>query len=132
MKLKAFLGARIVLGLIFTIFGLNGFFHFIPMPPMSDAMNGFMGALMATGYMFPVIKVIEIACGVLLLANMYVPLAMLLLSPIVVNILLAHIFLDQGGLPMALVITGLMLFLSCGYCETFKSVLQRKNDLPNS
>ena len=64
MKSKIYLGARIVLGLIFFIFGLNFFFHFIAVPPPPEAGGKFLGALFETGYMFPIIKVLEVVGGV--------------------------------------------------------------------
>ncbi|MCA9535998.1 MAG: DoxX family protein, partial [Myxococcales bacterium] len=73
--------ARLFLGLAFTVFGLNGFLHFLPMPPMSGEPAAFMGALAATGYMFPLIKGTEVVAGLLLLGNRLVPLALTLLAP---------------------------------------------------
>ena len=102
MKQKIEMGARILLGLIYVVFGLNFFFQFIPMPPPPEAMGAFFGALMSTGYMMYVVKAIEIVCGVLLIANLFVPLSMILLAPITINIFLAHIFLAPAGLPMAI------------------------------
>ncbi len=76
MKTKVTHAARILLGLIFFVFGLNGFFHFLPQPPMSGPPADFAGALVATGYMFPLLKGTEVlAYGVLLLSGRLVPLA---------------------------------------------------------
>ena len=90
---KAVLVLRILLGLIFTIFGLNGFFNFLPPPEMPTEAGAFFGALAATGYMLPLIKIVEVACGILLLLGRNVPLALVLLGPVAVNIFLFHIFL---------------------------------------
>src|SRR5262245_14008901 len=92
------LAARVVLGLIFTVFGLNGFLHFLPQPPSTPAAMAFGGALAATGYMFPLIKGTEVLAGVLLLSGRYVPLALTLLAPVVVNIVAFHLFLAPAGL----------------------------------
>lgn len=82
--------ARNLLGLMFLIFGLNGFLHFIPSPPPpSGTATQFLGALGASGYMTPVF-VLQLAGAVLLLANRFVPLALVLLGPVIVNILLYH------------------------------------------
>ena len=102
--------ARVLLGLIFVIFGLNGFLHFIPVPPMTGHPAQFMGAMVATGYM-TVVFVLQIAGGALLLAGRYVPLGLTLLGPVVVNILLFHLCMDRAGLPLALVVGALSLFL---------------------
>jgi putative oxidoreductase len=98
--------ARILLGLIFTVFGLNGFLHFIPLPLPSDVAGQFMGALFVSHYYMAVFAV-QVAGGILLLSNRFVPLALTLLGPVIVNILLFHVTMAPDGLPMALVVTAL-------------------------
>jgi putative oxidoreductase len=122
---KLELVARLILGLIFLVFGLNGFFQFLPMPPPPPQGGAFLGALAATGYMFPVIKGVEVLCGIALLSGVLVPLALILLAPIVVNILLYHTLLDPSGAPMALAITALGLFLAWSRREKFAFLFQR-------
>jgi len=111
--------ARILLGLIFTVFGLNGFLHFLPMPPMSGPPADFFGALFHTGYMIPLIFTAQVLGGVLLLAGLFVPFALLILAPVIVNIFLFHAFLAPSGLPMALIVIILELFLAWTYRGTF-------------
>ena len=94
---------RIMLGAIFLVFGLDGFFHFLPLPEPEAEAGAFMGALGASGYMFPMIKVTELSAAVLLILNRYMNLALVLLAPIVINILAMHFFLAPSGLPVALV-----------------------------
>ena len=101
-------GARLLLGLIFVVFGLNYFLNFLPVPPVEGAAATFMGGLAATGYFFPMMKSIEIAVGLALLANRYVALALVVLAPITVNIAAYHI-LYPAGLPLALLILALHL-----------------------
>jgi len=120
---KAVLVARILLGLIFLVFGLNFFFEFFELPQPSEAGGAFLGALGATGYFFYLLKVIEILCGALLLAGRFVPLALVLLAPIVVNIFLYHLFLDPAGLPLAILILVLELFLAWAYWPAYAGVL---------
>jgi putative oxidoreductase len=97
-----FLIARILLGLLFLVFGLNGFLHFIPMGEMPAGLAGqFAGALFQSHYLSVVLG-IEAIGGVLLLANRYVPLALVLLGPVIVNILLFHALMLPSGLGMAL------------------------------
>ena len=120
---KAVLIARLLLGLIFVFFGLNYFFGFVELPPPNEAAGGFMGALAATGYMWPVIKIFEIVPGAMLLAGFGVPLALILLAPIVINILLLHVFLDTGGLPLSIIVLALEVFLAWAYRDSFKGVL---------
>jgi uncharacterized membrane protein YphA (DoxX/SURF4 family) len=117
--------ARILLGLIFFVFGLNGFLHFIPQPktPMPEGATSFAGALMKTGYMFPLIMGTQLLSGVLLLLNRFVPLALALLAPVVVNIVAFHLFLEHSGLPLALVVLALELYLAWAYRGTYQAML---------
>lgn len=127
MKAKAFLGARILLGLGFTIFGLNGFLQFMPMPPLPPEAGQFMGALAMTGYFFPVLKLVEVVAGVMLLANRYVPLALILLAPILVQINLFHLFLAPEGTPMGAILGFLAVAVAWDHCDAFKGVLAAKS-----
>ncbi len=126
MKSKIIAGVRLLLGLIFFVFGLNGFFNFIPVPEMAPPAGQFMGSLMQTGYMLPLIKITEIVGGALLLANRMVPLGVILLAPVVVNILAFHIFLDMNGLPMAIFLTLAEMMLGKAYWNSFKSLFELK------
>ena len=118
--------ARLFLGLIFFVFGLNGFLQFMPQPPLPEAAGSFMGALAATGYMFPLIKGTEVVAGALLLGNRFVPLALLLLAPIVVNIAAFHLVLAPVNLAMVFVLLGLMAYLGWSYRDAFAGVLTAK------
>ncbi len=123
MRTKVTLAARIVLGLIFLVFGSNGFFHFLPQPPMSGPPADFFGALLATGYLFPLLKGTEVITGALLLSGRLVPLALTVLAPVVVNIVGFHLFLAPSGLPLALVVVVLGVFLAWSYRSAFAGVL---------
>jgi hypothetical protein len=90
--------ARVFLGLVFLVFGANGFLHFLPEPSHSGASAAFLGALAAAGYMFPLVKATEIVTGALLLANVAVPFALVVLAPVVVNIAAFHLALAPEGL----------------------------------
>src|SRR5688572_30599983 len=98
--------ARILLGLVFLVFVLNGFLHFIPPPstPMPERAMAFIGALVATGYLLPLVAGTQAVAGALLLANRFVPLALLLLAPVIVNIVAFHVFLEPSGLAVALLV----------------------------
>lgn len=104
--------ARILLGLIFFVFGLNGFFHFIPNPPPPERAAAFAMALMGTGYFFPFLKGTEVICGLFLLSGAMVPLALVILAPIIINIFLFHAFLAPSGVPLALIIGVLEIYLA--------------------
>src|SRR6266850_3544333 len=96
--------ARFLLGLIFLVFGLNGFLHFLPASMPSGTAGQFVGALLVSNYLV-VVFLLQIIPAVLLLINRYVPLALALLAPIIVNILLFHILMAPSGLPLAIVVT---------------------------
>jgi uncharacterized membrane protein YphA (DoxX/SURF4 family) len=120
--------ARVVLGLIFFVFGLNGFLHFLPQPPMSGPPADFAGALFATGYMFPLIKGTEVLAGILLLSNRYVPLALAILAPVVVNIVAFHAFLAPAGLAIPIVVLALELYLARSYRDAFAPMLHARTE----
>jgi putative oxidoreductase len=117
---------RSLLGLIFTVFGLNGFFHFLPMPPPSGLMGEMMNVYIKMGYMFPLIFATQLVGGILLLTNMYVALGLLLLAPVIVNILCVHIFIDPAGLPIAFVVLFAELFLAFAYRHKFTPIFKAK------
>lgn len=120
---KAVLAARVLMGLIFVVFGVNYFIEFLPQPEPSEAAGAFLGALIGSGYLFPFMKIVDIVAGAMLLLGIGVPLALTLLAPIVVNILLYHVFLDLAGIPVALLITALNVFLAWAYRDSFRGVL---------
>jgi len=128
MYAKVGMGARYLLGLLLVVFGLNGFFHFIPMPPMTPEGGAFLGALAKTGYMFPVIKVVEISFGLMLLSNRFVALGLVLFTPILLNIVLFHIFLDHGGIPMALAMVVFHGIVTHQHWGAYAGVLKAKQD----
>jgi uncharacterized membrane protein YphA (DoxX/SURF4 family) len=120
--------SRIVLGLIFFVFGLNGFLQFLPQPPIPERAGAFAEALAATGYMFPLIKSVEVIGGALLLSNRFVPLALAIVAPNVVNILLFHAVLAPGGLPVALVVLALEVFTAWSYRDAYASMLHARTE----
>jgi uncharacterized membrane protein YphA (DoxX/SURF4 family) len=124
MKSKLVLAARILLGLIFFVFGLNFFFHFLPQPSAPPAAAAaFAGAMFATGYLFVLVKVVEVASGLLLLVGRFVPLALALLAPVVVNIIMFHAFLAPAGLPVPILVLALELGLAWSYRDAYRPML---------
>jgi putative oxidoreductase len=122
----AVIGARVLLGLIFVVFGLHGFFQFsfIPAPEMNEAAGSFMGALVGTGYFMIAVKLVELVSGLMILTGRFLPLGLILLAPVSVSILLFHTFLDQAGLGMAIFLVAMQLFLAWSYRDSFSGVLQ--------
>lgn len=116
--------ARVALGAIFTVTGLNGFLNFLPAPAsMPEPAMAFAGALMKTGYLFPLLMGTQILAGVLLLSNRFVALALALLAPIVVNIVAFHVFLAPSGLALALVVLALEVYLALAYRGAYQPML---------
>ena len=118
--------ARILLGLLFVFGGVTGLFQLVEQPEVGEEAAAFMGAIMDTGYLWPVIKVTEIVCGVLLILGMFVPLALVVLAPVALNILLFHVFLEPSGLVFGLVLVVLGLYTAHQHRESFSAVLKRK------
>ena len=118
--------ARILLGLPFFVFGLNGFLHFIPQPPMPGPAGAFAGALFATGYMFPLLKGTEVIASLMILSNRFVPLALALLAPVLVNIVAFHAFLEPAAVALPLVLLALELYLARAYRDSFAPMLQAR------
>jgi putative oxidoreductase len=118
--------ARVLLGLLFLIFGLNGFLHFIPMhPPTGQQAGQYFTVLFVSHYLVPVFF-LEVVGGALLLANRFVPLALILLGPVIVNILLFHSLMAPEGLPLAVLATALWAIVFYGVRRAFTGVLAQR------
>jgi len=126
MKLKATTAARVLLGLVFFGFGLNGFLHFIPLPPAEGAAAVFIGGLVASRYFFPLLFGTYLATGAALLTGRFVPLALTMLAPVIVNIAVMHLFLPSSGaeLVLAALVTVLEAVLAWNYRAAFRSLLR--------
>ena len=118
--------ARISLGLAFFVFGLNGFLHFLPQPPAPAPAASLIGAMIGSGYLLAFVKGTEVLVGALLLANRFVPLALAILAPVMLNILAFHAFLAPAGLALPVVLLGLQLYLAWAYREAFAPMLQAR------
>src|SRR4051812_5681035 len=124
--------ARVFLGLVFTVFGLNFFLHFLPVPPPAPQAAAFAGALFGSGYLFPLLKTIEVVAGVLLLTGRFVPLTLAVLAPIVVNIVGFHLFLAPSGLPLALALLAAEVFLAWSHRAAFAPMLRARQPRPEA
>lgn len=118
--------ARTLLGLAFLVFGLNGLLHFMPMPEHNAEAGAFLAGLSTGGFFFPLLKLTEIAAGLLLLSNRWVPLALILLAPITVNIVAFHLFLEPSGMPMAALFTALQIYIAWAYRASYRTVLEAR------
>jgi putative oxidoreductase len=123
MKIAAMI-ARYLMGLIFFVFGLNHYLNFIPAGPMPGGLAGqFLGSLIASHYIY-VVAFFEVVPGLLLLVNRYVPLALTLLAPIIVNILVTGLLLSYMALPMAIILIILWLLVANRLRSAFAGILQ--------
>ena len=117
--------ARYLEGVIFLVFGLNGFLHFIPMPPPQGLAGQFMGALFASHF-FVLIFGVQVIGAMLLLANRFVPLALTILAPVIVNILAFHISMAPSGLPPAILVTVLWSLIFVDVSAAFSGLFQSR------
>lgn len=116
---------RILMGLPLFVFGLNGFLNFIPQPekPLPEAAMAFAGALANSGYMMPLIGLTLLIVGTLLLLNRFVPLALALFAPFIVNSVAFHAFLEHSGLVMAGIFLAGELYLAWSYRDAYRPML---------
>ena len=124
MKIASLI-ARYLLGLIFFVFGLNGFLHFLPAPPPPGVAGQFVGALFVSHFLV-VVFLLELIPAILLLLNRYVPLALVLLSPVIVNIFLFHAFMAPSGIPLALIVVVLWLLTATSVKSAFSGLFQHR------
>jgi uncharacterized membrane protein YphA (DoxX/SURF4 family) len=121
----AVLVARILLGLMFVVFGLNGFLNFLHMPMPNGVAGQYMGALFVSHYL-AVVLLVEVVGGVLLLSGQFVPLALVILGPVIFNILLFHSTMAPSGLPPALVAAILWFVIFSGQRQAFAGIFAQK------
>jgi uncharacterized membrane protein YphA (DoxX/SURF4 family) len=118
--------ARILLGLVFLVFGLNGFLNFLNTGPAPTGLAGqFLGALILSHYYW-VVAALQIAGGLLLLVNRFVPLALVLLGPVIVNIICFHVFMNPSAAPPAAVVTVLWLIVFYRNCQHFSGIFVQR------
>jgi putative oxidoreductase len=124
MKIASLI-ARYLLGLIFLVFGLNGFLHFLPGPIPPGVAGQFLTALIDSHYTV-VIFLLQLIPGILLLANLYVPLALTLLAPVIANIFFFHLLMAPSGLPMAIVVIILWFLVFYSVRSAFAGIFARR------
>jgi len=118
--------ARLLLGLVFFVLGLNGFLNFLSMGPMPTGLAGqFIGALILSHY-FWVVAALQVVGGALLLVNRFVPLALVLLGPVIVNIILYHLFLNPAGVALAIVVVILWFIVFYAQRQYFSGIFVQR------
>ena len=117
--------AQILMGIPLVVFGLNGFFNFIPPPatPLPEEAAAFAGALAKTGYMMQLIGVTQLIVGMLLILNRFVPLALALFAPFIINSIAFHLRLEHSGLPIAALFLILEVYLAWAYRDAYRPML---------
>ncbi len=124
---KVTLIARLLLGLVFLGSGIA--FFFTTPPPLEGAMADFFKGMAATGYFFFLLKGTEITCGLLLMIGRFVPLALVILAPVIINIFMVHAFMAPEGVPLAVIIGALEIYLaffSKEYSPTIKQLFRAR------
>ena len=125
MKNKILFGVSLLLGLIFINSGLNKFFNYMPMPKdLPENMMKIMGAIKEIGWLFPLVAVAEIVGGVLVITKKFRALGAIIIFPVLVGILLTHIFLAPSGLPLAIVLLGIELWVIVENREKYLPMIQ--------
>lgn len=112
--------ARYLVGLIYFVFGLNGFLHFAPTPPMPEAAGNLMGAFVGSGYLMYFVKGTEVAVGAFLLLGRFSPLALIVAAPITLNIVLFHAILAPAGMLIPLLVLTAHLLAAWGYRDVYR------------
>lgn len=115
---------RTLLGLLFIFGAVAYFFNLIEAPPLEGNIKVFNEGLAASGYFFTLLKATELVCGILLVTGRFVPLALVILAPIIINILMVHIFLDRSGLPVAVFVVLAALFVAWYHRDRYSELLK--------
>ncbi len=124
---KMTLGCRLLLGLVFFVFGLNGFLNFIPAPPdMPEKAMKMMEAFMESGYFMQVVKGTEVIGGLMLLTGKFAPLGLIILAPVTVQIFFFHAFATPGlqNLIMPVILIALHLGAAHLYRDRYMPLLK--------
>ncbi len=124
----AYMVVRILVGLLFIFSSLSYLLKLFVPPELTGNMKLFMEGMLATGYLFQTVKILELICGIAFVSGFFIPLASIVISPIIVNILLVHIFLDPSGLPIAIILVLANLFIAHMNREVFLPLLKPKNN----
>ena len=130
MRSTATVTARVLLGLVFLGFGLNGLLHLFPLPPAQGAAAVFINGLIASRYFFPLLFAIYVLTGTALVMGRFIPLALTVLAPVIVNVAVMHLFVPSSGAEIALaaLVTVLEIFLAWSYRAAFRPLLRPRDE----
>ncbi|MEP6903594.1 MAG: DoxX family protein [Actinomycetota bacterium] len=117
---------RVLMGLLFLFGSIVYFLKLYPQPELSGNTKIFMDGVNAAGYLMPLIKITELLCGIAFVAGRFVPLATVVIAPIIVNIFLFHAFVDLTGLPVGIFLVLANSFLAYANWDKFKPLLVAK------
>ena len=123
---KAVIVVRTLMGLLFLFASITFLFKLITPPPMEGAMKTFNEGLEASGYLMNMVKVIELVCGLAFVTGLFVPLAAVVIFPIIVNIFMVHACLAPEGLPIAIFLVIADLFIAYYYREIYNPLFKAK------
>jgi putative oxidoreductase len=115
---------RTLTGLLFLFASVTYFFNLIPVPEVTGPIKTFNEGLAASGYFLTLLKITELVCGLLLVSGRFVPLALVIIAPVVVNIFMVHVFLDRTGLPIAIPLVLAVAFLGWYYRGNFRGLIE--------
>ena len=118
--------AQVLLGFLCFVFGINGLLQLFPLPSAEGKAAEFFGGLAASGYFFPLLFVTYTLTGTALMLGRFVPLALTVLAPIMVNIVAIHVFIDPTGVPLAVLVVALEIFLAWSYRAVFRPLLRAR------
>lgn len=117
---------RVLMGLLFLFGSIVFFFNLMTPPPLPEKVQKFMDGVNAAGYLMPLIKITELFCGIAFVAGRFVPLATVVIAPIIVNIFFFHAFVDSSGLPVAIFLVLANSFVAYAYWDKYKPILEAK------
>ena len=130
MKSTAIVAARVLLGMVFLGFGVNGLLHLFPLPPVQGAAAVFINGLIASRYFFPLLFLIYVLTGTALMMGRFVPLALTVLAPVIVNVAVMHLFVPSSGAEVGLAafVTVLEIFLAWSYRAAFRPLMRARHE----
>lgn len=117
---------RTLMGLLFLFASISFLLNLVPQPELTGNVKIFMDGMIASGYLMTLIKVTELVCGLAFVTGRFVPLAQIVISPVIVNIFLFHAFVDTSGLPVAIFLVIANCVVAYGYWDKFKPLLTAK------